>query len=223
MVSMKQQKQWLWLVVVVLVILLVITLGVNSYYAIIMQKQTSRSNSSEEMKDTNKVCMRQKEYDALVTQHQQNQRPTPRRADERDRLVLSDPLYPALNRSETRVHDGVTEQIARKNLYNTTQEFNDRYRLIGYVTNQGETKDSGGNVWKLMARESSKNQGEFYMIPANTNYDMKIMLNNDILTGDKLRDIYTIPKTLSFKSPLLNDTPYEVIELPMNDFTNSYN
>lgn len=51
---------------------------------------------------------------------------------------------------------------------------------------------------------------------------MKIMLNNEMLTGEKLRDLYTIPKQLTFKTPLLNETPYEVSEIPMNDFTNNY-
>jgi hypothetical protein len=129
-----------------------------------------------------------------------------------------------LNRSESRVHDTTVQQIAKKNLYTTTQEFSDRYRLVAYVTSQDEKKDSGGNVWKLMARQKNRNQADFYMIPANNNYDMKVMLNNDIVTGgDKLRDVYTIPKSIAFNSPLLNTSHYEVTELPMNDFTNDYN
>ena len=94
---------------------------------------------------------------------------------------------------------------------------------MAYVTNQDVNKDSGGNTWKLLGRQKDKNQCEFFMIPANNNYDMKIMLNNDILVGEKLRDIYSIPKQLSFKTPLLNESPYEVTEIPMNDFTNNYN
>jgi hypothetical protein len=173
-----------------------------------------------------KICMKTSEFKRLNVSQQITSSELPRKInidDSRDRRVLNDPLYPALNRSEFDVHNSVVEQIQKKNLYNTTQEFTDRFRLVAYVTNQDENKDSGGNTWKLMARQKNKNQGEFFLVPANNNYDMKIMLNNDILVGEKLRDIYTIPKQLSFKTPLLNETSYEVTEIPMNDFTNNYN
>lgn len=223
MVSVKQQKRLLWSAVVVLVILLLGTLGVNLYYATSMRNIGSQPTSSDDDEQSDKICMRRKDYDAVIQAKSAPSSDIPKGSD-RDRRVLNDPLYPALNRSETDTHNGIVEQISRKNLYNNTQEFTDRYRLVAYVTSQEENKDSGGNVWKLFARNKNKSQGEFYMIPANTNYDMKIMLTNEMVTGnDKLRDIYTIPKSLTLKSPLLNSTPYEVTELPMTDFTDSYN
>lgn len=213
MATIKQQNKLLWTLLFVLIILIIIGLILyvkNGYYT---------SNS-----DNDKVCMKVSDFQKLKSQITTNEVPKKTHIDDsRDRRVLNDPLYPAINRSEFDVHNSVVEQIQKKNLYNTTQEFTDRFRLVAYVTNQDANKDSGGNTWKLMARQKDKNRGEFFMIPANNNYDMKIMLNNDILTGEKLRDIYTIPKQLSFKTPLLNESPYEVTEIPMNDFTNNYN
>lgn len=214
MATIKQQNKLLWTVLFVMILIIIVGLVMyikNTYYD---------KNNTED-----KVCMKISELKKLSVPKQITSNvPIKLNIDDsRDRRVLNDPLYPALNRSEFDVHNSVVEQIQKKNLYNTTQEFTDRFRLVAYVTNQDENKDSGGNTWKLMARQKNKNQGEFFMIPANNNYDMKIMLNNDILVGEKLRDIYTIPKQLSFKTPLLNETSYEVTEIPMNDFTNNYN
>lgn len=171
-----------------------------------------------------KVCMSVKEFKDFHQNKHSNTTPQTGIDDSRDRRVLNDPLYPALNRTEFDTHQGVADKIKRKELYNTTREFTDRYRLVAYVTNHDQDKDSGGNTWKLMARQKDRNRADFFMVPANNNYDMKVMLNNEMIVGnDKLRDLYTIPKQLTFKSPLLNETPYEVTELPMNDFTNAYN
>lgn len=215
MITIKQQNKILWTILFVMILMIII--GIILYIKHVSQKNNDKDD---------KVCMKISEFKKLHEPKQMTSNDIPIKMnidDSRDRRVLNDPLYPALNRSEFDVHNNIAEQIQRKNLYNTTQEFTDRYRLVAYVTNQDTNKDSGGNTWKLMARMKNKNQGEFFMVPANNNYDMKIMLNNDIIVGEKLRDIYTIPKQLSFKTPLLNESSYEVTEIPMNDFTNNYN
>lgn len=212
---------YLFILVIVLFCLLMASILFNVFYMqkkLLVQVQTSAKAHAH---NNQKVCMSQSEYQQLTTQA----KPVSLNyAEQRDRRVMTDDLYPALNRSETATHNGIVSQIAAKKLYTNTQEFTDGYRMVGYVTNPDEKKDSGGNTWKLVARQKNRNQADFFMIPTNNNYSMKIMLNNDIVTGnDKLQDIYTIPKQLQFKSPLLNETPYEVIELPMTDFTNGYN
>jgi len=220
MATLKQQLSNMKFIVMILSVSML--LGVLYYYQTQIVKKEQKDGQGD------KVCLRLSEYNKLL--QEPRQQPTQRvaissnPAMDRDIRVLRDPLYPALNRSETDVHNGTIDAINRKQLYNRTQEFTDRYRMVAYVTNPEDKKDSGGNVWKLLARQNGRNQGDFYLIPANNNYDMKIMLNNDVIVGnEKLRDIYTIPKSLSFKSPLLNDTPYEVTELPMTDMTDLYN
>lgn len=206
----------LWFAFITLFIIIVfVACGVAFVY------YTNNTNPKPTPSQPSKVCMTVNEFKEL----QREPKVTIAKVDDsRDRRVLNDPLYPALNRSEFDTHQGIVEKIRAKALYNTTQEFTDRYRLVGYVTSQDQDKkDAGGNVWKLMARQKDRNRADFYMIPANNNYDMKVMINDDIVVGEKLRDIYTIPKQLSFKTPLLNESTYEVTELPMNDFTNSYN
>jgi hypothetical protein len=142
---------------------------------------------------------------------------------DRDRRVLNDPLYPAYNRSEYDIHNSVVDAIERKELYNSTRDNNDRFRLVAYVSSSVDTMDAGGNKWKLIARNKDRNQAEFYLVPVDKNYDMKIMLNNDNVVGERLRDVYTIPNKLTFKSPLLHETQYDVVELPMTDLTSTYN
>lgn len=184
-----------------------------------LRSNESNAKACEHARDIDdKVCMDKTTYHNLVS-HKQGGNSA---STSRDIRVLKDPLYPALNRSETDTHNSVVNAIEQKQLYNTSQEFTDRYRMVAYLTNSDNQKDSGGNVWKLMARQKNKNQAEFYLIPANNNYDVKIMLNNDMIEGEKLRDLYTLPNALTFKSPLLNNTPYTVTELPMTDFTNHY-
>lgn len=212
---------YLFILVIVLFCLLIASILFNVFYMqkkLLVQVQT---HAHVQGQNNQKVCMSQSEYHELAN----HAKPVSiNYAEQRDRRVMTDDLYPALNRSETGTHNGIVSQIAAKKLYTNTQEFTDNYRMVGYVTNPDEKKDSGGNTWRLVARQKNRNQADFFLIPTNNNYSMKIMLDNEMIVGnDKLRDIYTIPKQLQFKSPLLNETPYEVIELPMTDFTNSYN
>ena len=60
------------------------------------------------------------------------------------------------------------------------------------------------------------------MVPTNNNYDIKIPLTPEVVVGPRLKDVYTIPNELKFKSPLLNKGTYEGVELPKTDFTDSY-
>jgi len=213
MTTLRQQNKLLWIAFITLTVVIFLSIGGLFIYM------------SSQKPHTDKVCITTKEFKSLHSNKPSQLRTQEAVIDDsRDRRVLNDPLYPALNRSEFDTHQGIAEKVKSKVLYNTTQDFTDRYRLVAYVTNQDQNKDSGGNTWKLMARQKDRNQAEFFMIPANNNYDMKVMLNNEMIVGnEKLRDTYTIPKQLTFKSPLLNETPYEVTELPMNDFTNAYN
>ena len=132
MSTIKQQNKILW--VILFVMLLLIGLGLTVFVA-----PRYYNNNNE------KVCINVNEYRKLYnnkkTQENRQESPTRIRVidDTRDRKVLNDPLYPALNRSATDVHNSVVEQIEKKNLYNTTQEFTDRYRLVAYVTNQDTT------------------------------------------------------------------------------------
>jgi hypothetical protein len=216
-VSIKKQNRFLMFALLSCIVFIIC--GISFIVWTMYKNKNDTTNN-----DMDKVCMRKTEYDKLLI------RPTetrvvnegPSRADERDRKVMNDPLYPPLNRSETSIHNSVADAVERKQLYNRTRETTDRYRLVAYITSTDEKKDSGGNTWKLLAREKDRNRSEFYIIPANNNYDMKIMITDDIIIGEKLRDIYTIPKQLTFSSPLLNETSYEVTEIPMNDFNNYY-
>lgn len=136
----------------------------------------------------------------------------------RDMRVVKDPLYPPLNRDESRNFNNMTREVEKRNMYVPTSGSSDSYRLVGYLTNHDAERDAGGNNWKLFARMKNRHEAEFYIIPANNNYDIKIPLSNDMIVGDKLRDLYTIPGEMRYNSPMLNKTPYTFTELKSTDF-----
>ena len=179
--------------------------------------------------DTNKVCLRHEEYLKLVERASQPQVPDTSQSPqvqsqsvaERDYRVLADPLYPPMNRTDAGTYQALQDRIQKRDLYVATsvRSTNDSYRLVGYLVNKDAEHDSGGNNWKLMARMKDRNIADFYMIPANRNYDMKIHITDDMVQGTRLRDIYTIPNSISFNTPLLHTSPYEFVEVDKSDLT----
>jgi hypothetical protein len=128
----------------------------------------------------------------------------------RDMRVLYDPLYPAQDRSTIANYAG----IARRNFNLPTQSVDDTYRLVGYLANQSSVTPT----WKLFARQLDRNRADFYAVPANGYGDIKVPITNDMIVGrDKLRDVYTIPDTMTFSSPLMESTPYTFVGLPKSD------
>ena len=180
----------------------------------------SRDQPSQKPPDDDKICMTAQEYQRLI---QKTQAPVPSApsTQQRDYRVLADPLYPPLNRTDHDTHTNLQYNISNRNMYVPTQDNNDTYRLVGYLVNKDETRqDVGGNSWKLFARQKDRHTSDFYMVPANKNYDVKIHVKDDMVaSGDRLRDLYTIPNNLTFKTPMLNDTPYEFIEIPKSDLS----
>jgi hypothetical protein len=137
------------------------------------------------------------------------------RSPQRDRLVLEDPLYPPESRStDAATQDAMDAHMRNRDLYVPTNDPQDTFRLVGYlVSGETEQRDKGGNTWKLFARQKDRHNGEFYMMPADKNYDLKVPVKDDMVSGERLRDPYTIPDHITFKSPFLNETPYQYIPL----------
>ena len=130
-------------------------------------------------------------------------------------------MFPPVNRTDNVNHTNLTNNILNKSMYINTNNVNDTFRLVGYVTCNDIKKDTGNNSWKLFGRQKDRHFSEFYITPTNNNNDVKIFLTDDIIIGDRIRDMYAIPNTINFKSPLLNETPYQVVEIPKQDI--SYN
>lgn len=148
--------------------------------------------------------------------HQQNT------VDIRDHKVISDPLYPPLNRTDRTTFEGVVRETEARNINIPSRDSSDSYRLVGYLVNKDSDKDAGGNSWKLMARQKDRNESEFYIIPTNKDYDVKIPLTSDVFVGQRVKDVYTIPQEMALKSPMLNNSSYQFIELPKTDFSSRY-
>lgn len=230
-----------WCVPFLLAVLAVIILACIGFMCYKVLFSTEKSCRVKNDKNHNKVCILKSDYNLLVSQAASQKLPQPQqmtmqssKAEEpprppqvqnggiptRDYRVLYDPLYPPLNRTDTVTHTMLEKNIDKRNMYIPTNETGDNYRLVGYLVNkEGGRTDAGGNNWKLMARQKDRNTSDFYMIPANNNYDIKIHVTDDMIVGDRLRDVYTIPKNIAFKSPMLNEGTYEFVEIPKADLT----
>jgi hypothetical protein len=140
----------------------------------------------------------------------------------RDRRVLSDPLYPPLNRMDDQGFLATKTQIKQGKMYQSPTANHDSFRQIGYLSSTSQEHiDAGYNQWRLFGRMKDRNQGEYYIAPANNNLDLKIPLTAEVVRGERLRDVYTLPNEMRFNSPMLNNTPYIYTELPRSDLTDS--
>ena len=209
---------------IVLFLLIIISLII---YIIVASNEPKESKEPKEPKTDNKVCLSINDYNILLDKANHNKNKSSRDtggSDDtvvRDRKVLEDQLYPPLNRSDNRTHTELVNNITNRNMYIRTNDINDTYRLVGYVTNNSDEKDTGNNNWKLFARQKDRNISEFYMKPTDNNNDVKVPITDDIVVGERLRDIYNIPNQLTFKSPMFNKDPYNVVEVPKADLSRS--
>ena len=170
--------------------------------------------------ETEKICLTIEEYNKLLSVKEKNN-VEQNNVEIRDRKVVEDQLYPPINRADNKTHSDLIKNINERTMYIKTNDINDTYRLVAYVTNNSEEKDAGNNNWKLFARQKDRNISEFYMKPTDNNNDMKVPITDSIVVGERLRDIYNIPKQLTLNSPLFNANPYNVVEIPKADLTNS--
>jgi cbb3-type cytochrome oxidase subunit 3 len=186
--------------------------------------QTLFDEASDEVSSLNddRVCMTKSQYDAMM-QKAKYTTPTVNvdisKTTERDYKVINDPLYPPLNRTDAVTHTMLRNNVENRNMYVNVNDAFDSYRLVGYLVSNDENKDAGGNNWKLFARQKDRHTADFYMVPANNNYDIKIQIKDEMVVGTRLRDLYTIPTQISFKSPMLNQTPYEYVEISQPDMS----
>jgi len=190
---------------------------------VVLDKSPSLERTSDAC-PIGKVCLNQNEYQHLLTQQHKAQ-PTriplvsPSYTRERDLRVLNDPLYPALNRTDKNSFEGVIDNTLKRNFNIPTNTYNDTYHLVGYVVNE---EDKTSSKWKLFGRQKDRNKGEYFMVPVDRTIDMKIQITDDIVEGEKLRSVDTIPNEIKFKTPLLSNTPYKFTELPKADLADEY-
>ena len=140
---------------------------------------------------------------------------------ERDRAVLDDQLYPPLGRTERPIFDQLVTGISSGYFSYPTRGSPDTFRLIAYLVNNSDKKDT----WKLFGRQKypGSSQGEYYAIQMDDRKsDMKITIKDEMMPKDKIRDIYGLPNEVTIISPLFNSNPYKVIELDKSDLTSPY-
>lgn len=219
--------------------LIIVIIALSFGYLYFSDRLHKHDEAEEENSQKNKICMTLTDYEKLKypAASATTSQPAPTTATapssatatapssatspQRDYRVLNDPLYPPLNRTDTQTHQMLEKNIDARNMYVPTNDTMDNYRLVGYVVNKDQDKDAGGNNWKLFARQKDRNTADFYMVPANNNYDVKIKLTDEMVKGDRLRDVYSLPNHITFSSPMLNSSPYEYVEIPKADLSSS--
>lgn len=210
--------------------LIVVLLVVAMYYmkdpiSNINPPQYAHASVSPSPPQSDKVCLSKNQYDSIMHQLEQKQQATnvddTSTVQNRDYRVIRDPLYPPLNRTDAVTHTRLQQNIDARNMYVPTNDTQDTYRLVGYLINNDDTKDVGGNNWKLFARQKDRHTSDFYMVPTNNNYDIKIQIKDDMVSGERLRDLYTIPAKVTFNTPMLNKGSYDFVEVSPADLSTS--
>lgn len=211
----------LFLLIIISLIIYIIFIG-DIKKILIVDNNIKDNNTCN---DNEKICLTITEYNKLISAnkiiHEQNTITNDAIVETRDRKVVEDQLYPPLNRTDNKTHSELVKNINNRGMYIQTNDINDKYRLVAYITNNSDEKDAGNNNWKLFSRQKDRNISDFYVKPTDNNNDMKVPITDDIVIGDRLRDIYNIPKQLTFNSPLFNKIPYNVVEIPKVDLNNN--
>jgi hypothetical protein len=207
------------LIIISLITYIILGADITNLFNTNVSKNSNSSNTNND-----KICLSLNEYNKLITANKtiaEKNNEVNNIVEIRDRKVVSDQLYPPLNRTDNKTHEELVKNINTRGMYIQTNDINDKYRLVAYVTNNSEERDAGNNNWKLFARQKDRNISDFYMKPTDNNNDMKVPITDDIVIGDRLRNIYNIPKQLTLNSPLFNKNPYNVVEIPKADLSNS--
>lgn len=132
----------------------------------------------------------------------------------RDKAVVNNALYPPLGRMPRPL---VNDYVDNKDgLFNQPTRYSgDTYRLMAYLINTVDKTDK----WNVYGRQrySGSSRGDFYAVQQCSNDPcIKFDLNDDIMTGEKIRDFYNLPNELSINSPLFSTDPYTVVQLKTN-------
>jgi len=207
------------LIIISLITYIILGADITNLFNTNVRKNSNLSNTNND-----KICLSLNEYNKLITANKtiaEKNNEVYNIVEIRDRKVVSDQLYPPLNRTDNKTHEELVKNINTRGMYIQTNDINDKYRLVAFFTNNSEERDAGNNNWKLFARQKDRNISDFYMKPTDNNNDMKVPITDDIVIGERLRDIYNIPKQLTLNSPLFNKNPYNIVEIPKADLSNS--
>jgi hypothetical protein len=141
--------------------------------------------------------------------------------DKRDIAVVSNALYPPLNRDSKPLANDYLKYKQDGLFDYSTRDNSDTYRLMGYLINSANKDET----WNIFGRQkySGSSHGEFYATrQCNQNTCTKIPLTRDILTGNKIDDYYNLPNVLTFSSPLFTTDNYDVVQLKTSNGYSPY-
>ena len=141
--------------------------------------------------------------------------------ESRDRAVLYDTLYPPVSRDTT---DNTTRLLREPRLM-PDRDSTDTFRLIGYLVNSNDNED----VWKLLARQTTRSQADFYAESSNRKLDIKVPLTSETARAADgsntrpFRDIDNLPDAVTITHPMFKQgAVYNVVQLPRSSLGSGY-
>jgi hypothetical protein len=129
----------------------------------------------------------------------------------RDRAVNGDALYPPLNRGF---------QVPRVPTIPDANRDEGTFRLVGYLISDPQQNQSQKESWKLFGREKDRHRAEFYVTSTDKTMDLKVFITDDIATP-RLRDMYSLPSSVTINHPMFTAGTYSLIENPRSDLGSS--
>ena len=141
--------------------------------------------------------------------------PVPDIVNIRDINTVENPLYPLYGRTERPIID----MLMTNKMFNyRTRGSEDTYHPVAYAKERGTE-----NIYYLMGRQryQGSSQGDFYLIPTDTNNRLKINLT-DRSGNQILKDIYNVPDVLKINYGIFNGKTFDIEQLKNTDLISPY-
>jgi len=135
--------------------------------------------------------------------------------DIRDINTVENPMYPLYGRTERPIID----MLMTNKMFNyRTRGSEDTYHPVAYAKERGTE-----NIYYLMGRQryQGSSQGDFYLIPTDTNNRLKINLT-DRSGNQILKDIYNVPDELKINYGIFNGKTFDIEQLKNTDLISPY-
>ena len=141
--------------------------------------------------------------------------PVPDIVNIRDINTVENPLYPLYGRTERPIID----MLMTNKMFNyRTRGSEDTYHPVASAKERGTE-----NIYYLMGRQryQGSSQGDFYLIPTDTNNRLKINLT-DRSGNQILKDIYNVPDVLKINYGIFNGKTFDIEQLKNTDLISPY-
>ena len=142
---------------------------------------------------------------------------------DRDRRVISDPLYPIINRTDRPTFDYLIRNPSIRGIMTRYDDNLDTHRPIAIAKLNTGGVISKSDLYYLFGKRKSKNssKGDYYLWAPNINNQIKIPLVDD-RNNPLIKDFDNIPSLLKIKDGIFAGATVEIQELNNADLISQY-